>query len=109
MAIVPERFVETMHRWNAAYFYQPGQALTAISNGALIGITKPTLIFEGNDDVHTSQASHLAEALMPGSTLRPPPWSEEQWLDHFTGRNGRPVFELYPLVAPALLSFIASN
>jgi pimeloyl-ACP methyl ester carboxylesterase len=109
MALDPVRFAADMHRWNAAYFYTPGQALTGVANEALRGISVPTLIFGGNDDVHTAETSRLAASLIPGATLLPPPWSEEQWLDHFTGRNGRPVFELYPLVAPALLDFIVRH
>ena len=109
LAMDPAEFVATMHRWNAAYFYQPGQALTGIANDDLKTIAVPALLFEGNDDVHTVEASRAAAALIPGATLLPPPWSEAQWLDHFTGRNGRPVFELYPLVAPALLDFIAGH
>jgi pimeloyl-ACP methyl ester carboxylesterase len=109
MALDPGQFAANMHRWNAAYFHQPGQALTAIANERLSTIAVPTLLFEGNDDVHTAEASRQAAALIPGATLLPPPWSQEQWLDHFTGRNGRPVFELYPLVAPALLDFIARH
>ena len=106
LALDPERFVKTMHGWNAAYFYQSGHALTGIANDSLKGIAIPTLLFEGNDDVHTAEASRLAASLIPGATLLPPPWSEAQWLDHFTGRNGHPVFDLYPLVAPAVLDFI---
>jgi pimeloyl-ACP methyl ester carboxylesterase len=109
MAMDPVRFAGTMHRWNAAYFYQPGQALTGIANESLRTIAVPTLIFEGNDDVHTAEASRLAASLIPGATLLPPPWSEAQWLDHFTGRNGRPVFELYPQVVPSLREFIAKH
>jgi pimeloyl-ACP methyl ester carboxylesterase len=109
MALDPERFAADMHDWNAAYFHHEGQALTGIANHDLKAIAVPTLLFEGNDDVHTQQASRAAAALIPGATLLPPPWSEAQWLDHFTGRNGRPVFELYPLVAPALLDFIAGR
>ncbi len=109
MALDPVRFAADMHRWNAAYFYTPGQALTGIGNDKLGSIRKPVLIFEGNDDVHTAEASRQAASLIPGASLLPPPWSEEQWLDHFTGRNGRPVFELYPLVAPAVLDFIARH
>ncbi|MFI4981382.1 MAG: alpha/beta fold hydrolase [Nevskiales bacterium] len=109
MALDPERFAADMHRWNAAYFYQPGQALTGIANDSLASLRLPTLIFEGNDDVHTAEASRLAASLIPGATLLPPPWTQERWLDHFTGRNGRPVFELYPLVAPAVLDFIARH
>ena len=109
MALDPHHFIETMHRWNAAYYYHPGQALTGMSNDSLRTIAVPTLIFEGNDDVHTAEASRLAAELIPGATLLPPPWSEAQWLDHFTGRIARPVFELYPLVALSLLDFIASH
>ena len=109
MALDPAAFAADMQRWNAAYFYQPDQALTGIANESLTGLTVPTLIFAGNDDVHTAGASRAAAALIPGATLLPPPWSEAQWLDHFTGRNGRPVFELYPLVAPALLAFVAKH
>ena len=66
----------------------------------------PTLIFEGNDDVHAPEVARRMAELIPGNTFLPSPWSNEDWLDKFTGRKTGSVFELYPLLAPAILDFV---
>ena len=106
LAMDPEAFAATLKRWNRAFYYRPDQALTGVANTDLQSIQMPTLLFEGNDDVHHPSVSSTMAELIPGATLLPSPWSTEQWLDKFTGRKPGAVFDLYPLLAPALLDFI---
>lgn len=105
----PVAFVEIMKRWNAAYYWRPDSALTGVANEALRSIRVPTLIFEGNDDVHPAAVSHALAELIPGAKLLSSPWSTDQWLEKFTQRVPGTVFDLYPLLAPALLDFIGGS
>jgi pimeloyl-ACP methyl ester carboxylesterase len=105
----PAAFCETMKRWNRSFYYRADAALTAVPDAALRNIAMPTLIVAGNDDVHPPSVSDVMGKLIPGAKLVPSPWSNAQWLDRFTGRAGGSVFELYPLLAPALLDFVASQ
>lgn len=102
----PVRFAKTMKRWNRSFYYSPDASLAGVPDAALRSIAIPTLIVSGNDDVHPPSVSDAMAALIPNATLLPSPWSTENWLDKFTGRTGGTVFDLYPLLAPALLTFV---
>lgn len=102
----PERFCDTMKRWNRSFYYRADAALTAVPDAALRTLAMPTLIVAGNDDVHPAEVSAAMARLISGARAIASPWSNEQWLDRFTGRAGGSVFELYPLLVPALLDFI---
>ena len=105
LALDPEAFIDVLKRWNQAFYYRADAALAGIPNAALRRLRTPTLLFEGNDDVHTPEVSTAMAELIPDSVLLPSPWSTEQWLDKLTGRTGV-VFDLYPLLAPAIFDFI---
>lgn len=105
----PAQFCEIMKRWNRSFHYRPDAALAAVPDAALRTIAMPTLIVAGNDDVHPPEVSDVMGRLIPGARAIASPWSNAQWLDRFTGRAGGSVFELYPLLAPALLDIIASQ
>ena len=105
----PAQFCETMKRWNRSFYYRADAALTAVPDAALRTIAMPTLIIGGNDDVHPPEVSDVMGRLIPDARAIASPWSNEQWLDRFTGRAGGSVFELYPLLVPALLDFVASQ
>lgn len=107
MALNPAGFAEQMKRWNQAFYYDPAQTLAGVADSTLPSLDMPTLVVAGNDDVHPPSVSDTLARLIPGAAHIPSPWSNEQWLDVFTGRKpGGSVFDLYPLLAPALLDFI---
>ena len=105
----PVSFADTMKRWNRAFYFSPDAALAGVPDAALRGIDLPTLIVSGNDDVHPPSVSDAVARLIPHARLLPSPWSTEAWLDKFTMRAGGSVFDLYPLLAPALLDFISAG
>lgn len=109
LALDPVEFVDQMKRWNQAFYYSPDASLAGIPDSALPSIAVPTLIVAGNDDVHPPSVSDTIARLVPGATYIPSPWSNEDWLDMFTGRKGGSVFDLYPLLAPALLDFVRQH
>jgi len=109
LSLDPDEFVEQMKRWNKAFYYSPGQSLAGVPDEELRTIAIPTLIVAGNDDVHTPETSDAFARLVRGATYIPSPWSNEEWLDMFTGRKGGSVFDLYPMLAPALLDFIGHH
>lgn len=106
LAMEPDVFIAVMKRWNEAFHHDPAATLTGAADTALAGLDLPTLIFEGNDDVHVPEVAHRMADLIPGAELRASPWSTEEWLDKFTGRAGGSVFDLYPRLAPVILRFI---
>lgn len=108
LSLDSDEFVAVMRRWNRAFYFNPAETLTGAPDEALKTISVPTLIFEGNDDVHAPEVARRMAELIPGNTCLPSPWSNEDWLDKFTGRKGGSVFDLYPLLAPAILDFVGS-
>ena len=103
----PEAFVATMKRWNRAFFYRPDAVLAGVRDDALRAIRMPTLIFDGNDDVHPPAVSQALARRIPGATLLDSPWTNEAWMERFTGRKAGGVFDLYPLLAPGIFEFLA--
>lgn len=109
LALNPVAFAAQMKRWNKAFYYSPDASLAGVADAALSAIAMPTLIVAGNDDVHPPSVSDAIARLVPGATHIPSPWSDKDWLDMFTGRKGGSVFDLYPLLAPALLDFVGRH
>jgi hypothetical protein len=66
----------------------------------------PTLVFEGNDDVHPKAVSDAMARLIPGADYRASPWSGEEFLGRFCGRIPASVMELYPALVPGIADFI---
>ena len=105
----PVTFAETLKRWNHAFFYDPNAALAGVPDAALRTLTIPTLIVAGNDDVHPPSVSDAMARLLPHAKAIPSPWTNDDWLDKFTGRKGGSVFDLYPLLVPALVNFTSKH
>ncbi len=103
----PEAFVTTMKRWNRAFFHRSDAALAGVRDEALRALRMPTLIFDGNDDVHPPSVSQALARRIPGATLLASPWTNEAWMERFTGRMAGGVFDLYPLLAPGIFEFLA--
>jgi pimeloyl-ACP methyl ester carboxylesterase len=109
LALDPVEFASQMKRWNRAFYYDPAHSLAGVDDAALSSIAMPCLIVAGNDDVHPASVSDAMARLIPGATHIPSPWSNEDWLDMFTGRKAGSVFDLYPLLVPALLDFVGQH
>ena len=103
----PDAFCETMKCWNRSFYYRADAALTAVPDAALRTIALPALIVAGNDDIHPAEVSDAMARLIPKTRYIASPWSNAEWQERFTGLAGGSVFDLYPLLVPALLDFVA--
>ena len=99
-----EQFIAVMKRWNESFYPDPGRPLAGIE-GDLAAIAAPTLIIEGNDDIHPASASQALAKAIPGATLVPSPWSTEEFMRRLTGSGVGAVFDLYPRLVPQILAF----
>jgi 2-hydroxy-6-oxonona-2,4-dienedioate hydrolase len=102
----PAAFIATMKRWNSFFYYREDTPVVGASGADLAGLSLPTLIFEGNDDIHPPEVSEAMAGLIPGATCLPSPWPRKDWMDRFTGRVAGGVFDLYPQLTPAMFDFI---
>jgi pimeloyl-ACP methyl ester carboxylesterase len=109
MALDPQAFIATLKRWNAFFYYREDTPVVGAGAEDLAGLSLPVLIFEGNDDIHPPAVSQAMARLIPGATLVPSPWPTKDWMDRFTGRAKGSVFDLYPLLAPAIFDFIGQG
>jgi 2-hydroxy-6-oxonona-2,4-dienedioate hydrolase len=109
LALDPEAFIAVMKRWMAAFYFRAGSDLTGASNEELTTILLPTLLFEGNDDIHPKAVSDIVARLIPGVSYLPSPWSDADFMGRFAGSIQGSVFDLYPQLAPEILRFIAAN
>lgn len=107
LTVDPDAFIAVMKRWMSAFYYRPGSSLTGATDDELATIAVPTLIFEGNDDVHPKAVSDVVARLVPGATYLPSPWSADDFMGRFAGSIPGSVFDLYPQLAPDILKFIA--
>jgi pimeloyl-ACP methyl ester carboxylesterase len=104
-ALDPEMFVAAMKRWNEDFYPRDGSPLTGIL-GHLSTIHVPTLVFEGNDDIHAPEAARAIADVVRGARLAPSPWSHDDFMDRFLGRAEGSIFGLYPRLVPEMLAFI---
>jgi pimeloyl-ACP methyl ester carboxylesterase len=102
----PADFVASLRRWNESFFYRADTPVIAATSDELRRIRCPTLVFEGNDDLHAPQAAIALHDLVGGSELVPLPWSTNEWLDHLMGRAPGSVMALYPRLVPTVLEFL---
>ncbi len=108
LALDPAEFIATLKRWNQVFYHREDTPVVGATADELRRLCLPTLIFEGNDDIHPPQVAAAVAGLIPGARLRPSPWPREAWMDLFTGRRPGTVFDLYPQLAPEILEFIGA-
>jgi pimeloyl-ACP methyl ester carboxylesterase len=104
-----DEFVSAMKRWMSAFYFQEGSDLTGATNFQLTTIAVPTLIFEGNDDVHPKAVSDMMARMIPGVHCLPSPWASEDFMGRLSGRIPGPVFDLYPQLVPGITAFLAAH
>jgi pimeloyl-ACP methyl ester carboxylesterase len=109
LAMDPDEFIAVMKRWMNAFTFRDGSDLTGATNDELATITVPTLIFEGNDDVHPRDTSDMMARMIPGATYLPSPWSTDDFMERLSGRVPGPVFDLYPQLVPDIAAFLAKH
>ncbi len=106
----PQAFVETMKRWNAFFYYRDDTPVIGATRKELAAISAPTLIFEGNDDIHPKEASDAVHEAVPESGLTPSVWTRDEWMDRYTGKVREPLMEtLYPRLAGRILDFLRAS
>jgi pimeloyl-ACP methyl ester carboxylesterase len=100
----PDKFIATMRFWNESFYPREGEPLAGIE-GDLFALHVPTLIFEGNDDIHPAEASMALAVALHDAKLVPSPWSGEEFMAILSGRTPGSVFDLYPRLAPRIVEF----
>ncbi len=103
----PNAFVAALRSWNESYFHRVDTPVIAATRDQLRTIGCPTLVFEGNDDLHSPEAAVALHELVEGSELAPLPWTTGEWLDYFMGRVPGSVMALYPRLVSTALDFLA--
>lgn len=110
----PDRFIEKMQQWAAAYGYSesspvPGMSVEDFQRLASL----PVLVFRsGESDVsHTRRTSEWVHRLIPDSQLIEPPWPDQEWNNCMAIPNdpGRGRFERWPMLAPQLIEFLRQH
>ena len=107
LAMDPAVFIATMRRWNQAFHARPNDPVVGIS-GDFGSITMPTLVFEGNDDIHPPIGAETLARTIPHAELVDSPWSRGEWMGRFNQTVPGSVFDLYPRLVPQILAFIRS-
>ena len=107
MALDPQEFVAVMRRWNTFFYYREETPIIGATEEQLRRITVPTLIVQGNDDIHPVEASAALHRSISGSQLLPSAWTREDFMGLYTGRIQGSVMQLYSRLAEPILDFLA--
>jgi len=110
----PWEYIEIMQRWGAAFNYSETTPMPGISAEDFGKLTMPVLVFRSgrSDMAHTRRTSEWVHELLPNSTMKEPPWGDQEWNYVSTfpidpaNRRGR--FERWPLIAPMVMEFLKS-
>ena len=108
----PWEYIEKMQKWGAAFNYSTETPMPGITAEDFARLTMPVLVFRSgkSDMAHTRRTSEWVHELLPNSTMREPPWGDQEWNYVSTfpidpaNRRGR--FERWPLMAPVVLEFL---
>jgi pimeloyl-ACP methyl ester carboxylesterase len=106
----PWQFIRTMERWASVYIPSEASPVPGMTPSDFARLTMPVLVLRnGKRDIsHTPRTSEWVHELIPGSQLRDPPWSEDEWNIRSTARNkgeAPGLFVNWPLLAPTILEF----
>ncbi len=106
LSIPPDEFVAALRAWNESFYPRPDMPVIAASAGELRTVRCPTLVFEGNDDLHPPEAAAAVHALIDGAELAPLPWTRAEWMHRYVGRVSGSVTDLYPRLVPTVTGFV---
>jgi pimeloyl-ACP methyl ester carboxylesterase len=106
----PWQFIRRMEQWAAVYIPTDTSPVPGMSSWDFARLTMPVLVLRnGNSDVsHTPRTTDWVHELIPGSELRDPPWSQDEWNLRSIARNrgeAPGLFIHWPLLAPTILEF----
>ena len=104
-----ERFIETLQRWALAYAPSEHSPVPGMTPQDFARLTMPVLILRnGRSDLsHTRRTTDWVHELVPGSRLADPPWPDDEWNRRLLlQKEGRGLFENWPVLAPQILDFI---
>ena len=112
LAQEPEQYIETMQRWAKAFAYSDESPVPGMPNEDIAQLTMPILVFRSgkSDMAHTRRTSEWLHEILPNSTMKEPPWGDQEWNYVSTfpidpaNRRGR--FERWPLMAPFVLDWL---
>lgn len=106
LSIEPSTFISVMRYWNEFFYHREGNPLIGTSTDQLQTIKAPTLIFQGEDDLHTPEASATLHQEISGSEILSSPWSVDEWSNLYTGKTIGSVMSLYERMADPMLEFL---
>ena len=104
-----ERFIETMQRWALAYASSERSPVPGMAPEDFARLTMPVLILRnGRSDLsHTRRTTDWVHELIPGSRLADAPWPDDEWNRRLLAqKEGRGLFENWPVLAPQILDFL---
>lgn len=106
----PERFVQTLQRWCAAFFPTAGSPVPGLAPQDFAAMRMPVMVLRsGKSDLyHTRETSEQVHALIPGSQLAEPPatWPDTEWNDRMAAAaQGEGLFAKWPQLAPQIVAF----
>ena len=106
LAMDPGEFIAAMKRWNEVFYYRDDTPMVGATADELRAIAVPTLVFEGNDDIHPAEPAQALGRLIPGADLVPCAWSGDEFMGVMSGRLPGAVFDLYPRMLPAIHEWV---
>ena len=101
-----DQFMAVMKSWNEVFYSAPETPVIGATVSELRAVTVPTLVFNGNDDVHPAPAAEALHEAIPGSRLVPCAWTRDDFMLRYVGRIQESVLELYPHMSKAIIDYI---
>jgi len=104
-----EHFIETMQRWALAYAPSERSPVPGMTPDDFVRLKMPVLILRnGRSDLsHTRRTTDWVHELIHGSRLADAPWPDDEWNRRLLAqKEGRGLFENWPVLAPQILDFL---
>lgn len=104
----PDRFIEVMQRWAAAYVPSDITPVPGMKPVDFARLTMPALVFRSHksDLSHTRTTSEWVARLIPHCTFMDPPWRDDEWnyrSQAVMAGTEKGLFESWPKLAPYIL------
>jgi pimeloyl-ACP methyl ester carboxylesterase len=106
LGMEPDTFIAAMKSWNDSFYPRSTMPVIAATVAELRTVTAPTLIFNGNDDLHSAAAAEALHEAIPDSRLISCAWTRDEWMFRYVGRIPESVLELYPRMSETILGYI---
>lgn len=104
----PDRFIEVMQRWAAAYVPSDISPVPGMKPVDFARLTMPTLVLRSHksDLSHTRTTSEWVARLIPHCTFMDPPWRDDEWnyrSQSVMAGTEKGLFESWPKLTPHIL------